>query len=448
MENNISQFDDEWYRQMFGSAIGPRDACEYTDIAMSEIDEIVNSENNPYKKPTLWDRYRDDVYDPWTGSIEELNEFFNWLNTLSPSIKFTMKYGKEVEYLDTIVYDVGGFIHTKMHSKPSDTHAYLMPSSCHPLHICESIPSSVARRVKKLNSEHDNYIKSKTKFTEYLKDRGYSEESTKAAFDKFEGVDRKSLYQIKPKEGDNHKKAYPLVTEYNPKLPKISTVLNKHKYILDLDTELMKAIPKSSIFASFRQPQNIKSQLTRSGFKSDNTTGSTRTSNESQGCISCHNCILCKNYLKECNTFSSYESPEINTIHKSITCTTKGIIYMIKDLKCQRTYIGSTINEMRKRWSNYKAHIKTNYDKCEIACHVATHPNIHPLVSKIDDSIKGHFEVTLIDKIDLNIYTTKKEKRAAIEILEGKWQTNLRTLVRYGGLNKRDERKISNKRAC
>ena len=121
---------------------------------------------------------------------------------------------------------------------------------------------------------------------------------------------------------------------------------------------------------------------------------------------------------------------------------------MIKDLKCQRTYIGSTINEMRKRWSNYKAHIKTNYEKCEIACHVATHPNIHPLVSKIDDSIKDHFEVTLIDKLDLDIYTTKKEKRAAIEILEGKWQTNLRTLVRYGGLNKRDERKISNKRAC
>ena len=211
-------------------------------------------------------------------------------------------------------------------------------------------------------------------------------------------------------------KSISLGDRIQPKLPKISTVLKKHKYVLELDNELMRAIPTSSIFASFRQPQNIKSLLTRSGFKSDVTMGSARTSDANQGCISCHNCTLCKNYLNECTTFNSYESPEIHTIHKSITCTTQGIIYMIKDLKCQRSYIGSTINEMRKRWSTYKTHIKTNYEKCEIACYVATNHSIYPLVSNIDGSIKGNFEIILIDQINLSTFTTKKDKRAAIEI--------------------------------
>ena len=39
-----------------------------------------------------------------------------------------------------------------------------------------------------------------------------------------------------------------------------------------------------------------------------------------------------------------------------------------------------------------------------------------------------------------------REKRELIEIKEGYWQTQLRTLNRYGGLNKRDDRKNTNKR--
>ena len=48
--------------------------------------------------------------------------------------------------------------------------------------------------------------------------------------------------------------------------------------------------------------------------------------------------------------------------------------------------------------------------------------------------------------MDLSNIETTSEKRQKIEIREGYWQTQLRTLTRYGGLNKKDERKLTHNR--
>ena len=129
---------------------------------MSEIDNIVHSSNNPHKKPTNWLRYRDDIYETWMGTEQELLEFTDWLNTLNPSIQFTVAYSENgIEFLDTFIYDTDGTLQTKIFSKSSDTHAYLPPSSCHPYHVCKNNPSQIARRVKKLSSEPAEFQEAK-----------------------------------------------------------------------------------------------------------------------------------------------------------------------------------------------------------------------------------------------------------------------------------------------
>lgn len=251
LDNNICQFDNQWYRQLIGTAMGPHNACEYADISMSYIDNLVNSPDNPHLQFIgMWSRYRDDVYVPWIGDIEQLNLFLDWLNSQNDQLKFTMEFGDSIAYLDVTVYDENGFIKTKLHSKPTDTHAYLLPSSCHPLHVCEAIPKSVARRVKKLN-DPSNYENSVETFTKYLLNRGYSENSIREAFGSQNEVERQSLYAIKT-EQKSVKRSYPLISEFNPRLPKVSKVLNKHKHVLELDSELCKIINPDSIFASFR----------------------------------------------------------------------------------------------------------------------------------------------------------------------------------------------------
>ena len=76
LEHNNSQFENTNYLQIHGTAMDPKNACSYADLAMSEIDERVKS--NSDIKPNLWWRFRDD-----------------------------------------------GFIETDVYSKPTDNHIYL-----------------------------------------------------------------------------------------------------------------------------------------------------------------------------------------------------------------------------------------------------------------------------------------------------------------------------------
>ena len=112
--------------------------------------------------------------------------------------------------------------------------------------------------------------------------------------------------------------------------------------------------------------------------------------------------------------------------------------------------------------SNYKSHIKTQHKGCEMAQHfVESGSDVHSLhdgskdganprskiqIKLADECLAKQIRVILIEQVDLDSFKTTKEKRVAIEVREGFWQTQLRTLSRYGGLNKKDERSITNKR--
>ena len=467
LDYNIGEFDGKWYLQLIGAAQGPHHSCDYCDIAMSHIDNIVHSNKNPiFSLETFlnWVRFRDDIYMPWTLGEEKLLKFFSWLNTLSEHLKFEIKYSREgVEYLETFIYDIDGVLHTKLFSKESDTHAYLPPTSCHPYHICKNNPSQVARRIRKINSEESEYIISRDKFKEYLKVRGYSTALIEESFNKFDNVDRKNLY-LKSNKKDSDEKKFPLISEFNPHLPSVTPILNKYKYVLELDDALCKIIPPKQIFASYRQPKNIKDTLIHSRFES--APSSPKPSQK--GCQRCNRkkCDLCDNFLIQTKIAKSYQCTQTFPINKLISCDSKGIIYIINDIICKKSYIGSTITDMRDRLSTYKNHIQTGHKGCEIALHFnentskhslqqssGSRPNLRSKPSTVrsnfhSSDLKSHINITLIDIVDLSDCQTRIEKRSKIERIEGHWQTELRTMQRYGGLNKKDERKIANNKTA
>ena len=43
--------------------MGPKNACSYADLAMGEID--LKAKFSGPIKPSLWWRYRDDIFDLW-----------------------------------------------------------------------------------------------------------------------------------------------------------------------------------------------------------------------------------------------------------------------------------------------------------------------------------------------------------------------------------------------
>ena len=210
---------------------------------MNSIDEIVHDGTwNIDNVPLLWARFRDDIYIPWTYGSAALETFHEWLNGLLPGIKFTMCSSKQgIEFLNTFIYDKGGKLQTKPYSKPCDDHTYLVTSSCHPTHNLRNIPFGIIQGLYKIASEPAEYEKSKAEYSGYLVERGYSNEVIQEAFCKAEQRDRESYFCIRSDldvcTDLGVQRVFPLVCDYNPALPNVSSILAKHKHILSLDSD-------------------------------------------------------------------------------------------------------------------------------------------------------------------------------------------------------------------
>ena len=112
----------------------------------------------------------------WTHDIKALNEFIEAANNLYPTIKFTHCISPEkVNFLDTTVYLVDYSLETEIYTKPTDTHQYLLPSSCHPRHIIKNIPRSLALRIRRVCSTSAFFDKHAAQLTAYLILRQYKE---------------------------------------------------------------------------------------------------------------------------------------------------------------------------------------------------------------------------------------------------------------------------------
>jgi len=66
--------------------MGPKNACNYADLAMGEIDFKAKF-SGPIKS-SLWWRYRDDVFDLWQQGLPALHQFTDYIYSLYPTIKF------------------------------------------------------------------------------------------------------------------------------------------------------------------------------------------------------------------------------------------------------------------------------------------------------------------------------------------------------------------------
>ena len=459
LENNISYFNKKIYRQRKGSAIGPHHACSYADIAMCIFDALINASD--YTLP-MWVRFRDDIFIIWLGTIEELNKFHSWINTLHSNINFELNYNTEsIEYLNCKVYKSDNKLKTTVFSKPSDTHSYLVPTSCHPTHIVKNIPYGVAITCRRICTDPLEFERHAGIYNDYFVKRGYDSDFVKGEFDRARNIDRRDLLGSKKDRNNMHSnedisddnsldrdqatssRNFPLVSDYNPKLPNISKALNKYKHVLDLDPTIKNFMDKGKIFGSFRRCKTLGDLLVNSRYPK------IKHNNESKGCISCGKCTLCKNYLV---ATTKIESPHTAggksyNINQTISCSDDYVIYFILDKTCRKGYVGRTENSLSVRWATHKHHIKIGYDKCKVAAHWRDDRNIHPFnANKIDTALKEQLSITLIDKVFREPWDTADTLFSKLCKKEVYWQNQLCTLVSSGGLNSRDERNYAQTR--
>ena len=164
LKNNYFKFENDFYLQQSGTAMGTKMAPTYAILFMGFLEEKMYSitkeiynDDISSKITENWIRYIDDCFIVWNTEFGSIDNFNAILNNLNPSIWFTMESDRQkVNFLDVTVYKEREKLETKIYHKPTDSMSYVPFNSTHPKHIVYNIPYNLARRVEMLVSNPIN----------------------------------------------------------------------------------------------------------------------------------------------------------------------------------------------------------------------------------------------------------------------------------------------------
>ena len=134
VNHNYFQFEDKFYRQKFGIAMGSPLSPVLANLFM----EYIESELLPNisDKPVLWLRYVDDILFAWPDNLD-FSQFFNQVNSLVPSIKFTCEWEQDdsIPFLDTTIHRLTSGFSFAIYRKPTHSNQFIHFFSWHPDHV-------------------------------------------------------------------------------------------------------------------------------------------------------------------------------------------------------------------------------------------------------------------------------------------------------------------------
>ena len=255
LKNNFSEFNNDVFQQISGTAIGTKFTLPYACIFMDQIE--TNFLRTQSHQPMVWFRYIDDIFFIWTHGEEKPEEFMADFNAFNLNIQFTYESSKKsIAFLDLDVALNNGTLDSNVHVKPTDRHQYLLYSSSHPEHTKRSITFSQILRVSRISSREKDFqdfhclrIRSwflKRKYPEKLIDK----EMKKVRF-------FPANLQNKKRE-----KGVPFVVTYHPILNSLSKIIRDNMYLLNINEEVRKTFSPVPM-VSFQSARKLSSYLVR-----------------------------------------------------------------------------------------------------------------------------------------------------------------------------------------
>ena len=148
---------------------------------------------------------------------------------------------------------------------------YLLPSSCHPANTTSSIPYSLALRIVRICSREEDRDRRLEELREMLLNRDYNRSFINTAIRKAKQVPRKEALRNITKDSTEPRRPV-LVVMYDPRLPGITSMVNKHwRSMCREDPYLKEVFPKPPLVAYRRQKTTgnhlIRAKLPGPGLK-------------------------------------------------------------------------------------------------------------------------------------------------------------------------------------
>jgi hypothetical protein len=126
---------DKFLQQKDDMAMGSSLSLILSNIFMEHFEKLALY--SAQHKPSLRLRYVDDMFVVWSHGTSQLLDFFSHLNSLRPSIQFTMeiKSGSLIAFLDALVIREETTLATNVYRKPTHNVRHLNFNSKHPPHV-------------------------------------------------------------------------------------------------------------------------------------------------------------------------------------------------------------------------------------------------------------------------------------------------------------------------
>ncbi|CAJ0964858.1 unnamed protein product [Ranitomeya imitator] len=330
LTKNFFLFEDQYYMQQKGTAMGSNVAPPYANIFMDFFENTFVYCHPLFTSHVFfWQRYIDDVFLIWTGDVGALLDFHNDLNSCTPNIAFCIQHDcNSINFLDTLVLiKAGGLVETDLYVKPTDKNSLLLYTSSHPCHVKKALPKSQHERFRRIVSNPLVRSHGHREMDLKFRDRSYPSSIS--------GVSESTETPVRDKHNTSR---IAFVNMFHPFKRPIHQSIFKHWSILQTSYP---DIPEFNIrpLICNKRSDNLRNHLVRADVGSATVTPCQRTlCTPHNGTFPCLGCRQCSNVIKG-DSFAHPRTGRRFQIKGHFTCDSTYVVYLIK-CPCGLGYVG------------------------------------------------------------------------------------------------------------
>ena len=253
---NAFSFNNEFYHQVGGVAMGSKMGPNYTCLFVGYVEEQIGQQYTG-TLPRLHKRYIDDVVGIACCSRFELEDYISFVSNFHPALQFT--------HLDINWRISGDRIRTSIHYKASDTHSYLHYDSSHSRHCKESLPYSQLLRLRRICSDQADFLDKAQEMASFFERRGYSTQTLKHDLEKIKHLSQSdALSNSNPTEEKMNR--IPLILTYHPLNTRVQQILLDNFKVITDDPATSLIFPQPPMVA-FQHDDNLQTSLVHTAEK-------------------------------------------------------------------------------------------------------------------------------------------------------------------------------------
>jgi hypothetical protein len=228
MKNNVFKFEDTYWLQLTGTAMGTPPAPMYATLYFA-IKELSASFQSFEKYLLFYKRYLDDIFGIWICDDDPVQDAAAWYNFQQEMNDFGQlrwefsERTREVNFLDLTlsIKDDDGLISTRLFEKKLNLYLYLPPLSAHPPGVLRGLIYGMILRIYRLTSDPTQCETMVKTFFGRLLARGYSPDRIRPIF--HQALLRQGTERPEPVQEDTNRRVY-LHLPYHPLDPRSADI--------------------------------------------------------------------------------------------------------------------------------------------------------------------------------------------------------------------------------